>query len=31
MTDTDIADFINRVDPNRVLAIFDQMTAPTPP
>ena len=31
MTDAEIVDFINRADPNRILAVLDQMTAPTTP
>ena len=29
MTDADIEDFIDRVDPNRVLAALDRLTAPS--
>jgi hypothetical protein len=31
MSDAEIVDFINRADPNRILAALDQMTAPTTP
>ena len=29
LTDSEVDDFINRVDPNRVLAALDRLTAPS--